>query len=226
MNHSKEFKEFVENVKKELEARFPKLNLDKFPVRERNDELFTGLTIFKNGCTTRLTVKMEPYYEQYIKGRRKDDIVYEISKNIKHEFKLSARIKNKWNQEDFEGRVLIVCLIACLFTMGICVIGFTASIFSEAARFTDYETTEAFCSVIDKSSISGTASKTHTYRYYLHVTIDGDETQEVYKMQVPSAVYRNVETGDDIKCVIYFDDDGIFDIQAWTPKRVEENDYE
>ena len=70
------------------------------------------------------------------------------------------------------------------------------------------------------------AGKVYLHKYYLHVTIDDDETKEVYRVHVPSSVYNDVEISDGMQCIIYYDEEGIFDIQLWEPGLAEENDYE
>ena len=77
--------------------------------------------------------------------------------------------------------------------------------------------TETLCRIEEKTTQRELVGKIYVQKYYLYVAIDGEDNGEMHKVQVPADVYQTAEIGKHIKCVVYFNDDGIIDVQIWNP---------
>lgn len=140
--------------------------------------------------------------------------------------KWTEKIKEKWQNSDgderFEMIFIPLALTICSLLMIMAIIGLTISIITKS----NAETTEGYCVVEDKDAYLQKAGNITLYKHCLYVTMDGSSDEELYKVQVSSGVYQDIKIGDTIKCIIFYDDNGICDIQLWEPGLVEEDDYE
>lgn len=123
--------------------------------------------------------------------------------------KIVEKIKNEWkNLDTFEkiGFPIIYIGLAIIIVLTILL---TIGLGYKFVRLQDCETKEQTCIVVDKDSHIRKVGGITSFKKEIVVELDNDIRWDI---EVNSPTYSEIEIGDKVECLIYYDEDGIIHV--------------